>query len=100
MAILDNSLKVQNLSNFHQFTLYKRPTNIGVFPTYGAWDSKSTIKSMAQIKYGDSIVNMSIDQNQKGKDDVDRVHFRKLYFEKQYMDEMLKMKNIMKKSNK
>ena len=67
---------------------------------YGLWNDKSTFQSTKQVSdtYGSRIMAESKDKTRGGemKDTlkVDRDHFRKVYFEKTYMEELLKMKNM------
>ena len=65
------------------------PTYISVFPMYGLWDGKQTFKSSKEADYKKS------DEHDTHNKNVDRSHFRKMYFEKVYMEELLKSKNMM-----
>ena len=70
------------------------PTCLSVFPMYGLWDGKTTFKSSKEIDY------KKTDEHTEHNKNVDRAHFRKLYFEKIYMEELLKSKNMMMNKKK
>lgn len=71
---------------------------------YGLWDGKTTFKSQKQIdnSYQAKLMSEKHQQDSQIKKElnVDRGHFRKVYFEKTYMEELLKMKNMMGKTKK
>eukprot|EP00347_Sterkiella_histriomuscorum_P022318 403330904 len=87
---------------------YRKATQLSVFPMYGLWDGKTTFQSQKQIDQSYQAKLMQERRQgesasyQKNKDElnVDRGHFRKVYFEKTYMEELLKMKNMMGKVKK
>lgn len=56
---------------------------------YGLWDTKHTYKSNKQLDF------KKTEEHDDHNKNVDRNHFRKLYFEKIYMEELLKSKNMM-----
>ncbi|CDW81641.1 UNKNOWN [Stylonychia lemnae] len=78
-----------------------RQTQMTVFPMYGLWDGKSTFKSTNQVN-NSYVANerASLSTSNSEELNVDRSNFRKVYFEKTYMEELLKMKNMMGKVKK
>ena len=66
--------------------LKNRPTRAFIFPAYGAWgQDKSIFKTTKQRMESET---------REETEPVDKQHHRKVYFEKLYMEEMLKAKNM------
>ena len=55
---------------------------------YGLWNGKTTFRSSKQTDFQSN-------NEPELTTGVDKRHFRKMYFEKNYMEELLKSKNMM-----
>ena len=70
-----------------------KPSYLSVFPSYGMWDSPTTFRtSKAQEN---RYVGTEAFKQESAENSLDRSNFRKLYFEKEYMNELLRTKHML-----